>query len=214
MTKPRRQKPRSPAVQTKPSQAKSTQQLRIIGGKWRGRKLSFPAVDGLRPTGDRVRETLFNWLQPVVPGARCLDMYAGSGALGLEALSRGAASVQFIDLDRHAAQHVQAHLQLLDANTKGAVIAGDAIQWLGQTEPGARVFDLVFLDPPFQRDLWQASIAALENSRCLAPEAYIYIEAPVQQILPIPAHWHLHREKQTGNVRFALYCTSAENEQQ
>ncbi len=187
----------------------SIQQLRIIGGQWRGRKLSFPAVEGLRPTGDRVRETLFNWLQPIVPGAHCLDMYAGSGALGLEALSRGAKHVQFVELERRAAQQLESHLDLLQARPLANVYNGKSVEWLTQQQTPAVPFDLVFMDPPFQEDLWSSSIAALDAGYWLADGAFVYIETPVQHLLAVPPHWELHREKRSGNVRFALYVVRA-----
>ncbi len=203
MPKPSPKHRRSPHRNS--STPQSVQQLRIIGGQWRGRKLSFPAVDGLRPTGDRVRETLFNWLQPIVQNARCLDMYAGSGALGLEALSRGAEHVQFIELERQAARQLEKHLDLLRAQPLASVHNGKALDWLTRPHTNAAPFDLVFLDPPFQEELWSNSIAALESGHWLAENAYIYIETPAQYALSVPAHWTLHREKRTGNVRFALY---------
>ncbi len=182
------------------------QTLRIIGGQWRGRKLSFPPVAGLRPTGDRIRETLFNWLAPQMPGARCLDVFAGSGALGLESLSRGAAQVLMLEQDRAAARQIRTHLQTLGA-TGGQVREGDALSVLQRGNPDD-AFSVIFLDPPFGGDLWQASIDALDQHRWLAPDAVIYIESPRQPTYRVPEHWPLHREKNAGQVCYRLYYLS------
>jgi len=148
--------------------------LRIIAGRWRGRRLPVPSVDGLRPTPGRVRETLFNWLAPVVPGARCLDLFAGSGLLGLEALSRGAASCVAVERDRVAVQALIAARELLGAGTL-EVHAGDVFAWLAQASP--EPFDLVFADPPFHADLCPRVLAALAHDRWLAPAARVYVES-------------------------------------
>src|SRR5690242_17568414 len=132
-------------------------EFRIIAGQWRRRKLHFPDVPGIRPSPDRVRETLFNWLRERVEGARCLDLFAGSGALGLEAMSRGAAQVVFVDQDRQAAQAIREHLALLDA-AGGEVREAEAQAWLTQTP---QPFDLVFLDPPFDADMLPSICARL-----------------------------------------------------
>ncbi len=187
-------------------------QLRIIGGAWRGRKLSFPAVDGLRPTGDRVRETLFNWLAPEIQGARCLDVFAGSGALGVEALSRGAGAVVMLERDAKAAAQLRINLSLLNAE-HGKVIHGDALKFLQEGNSlhhnFAEPYHIVFIDPPFQLQLWQQVIDALETGNWLADNATIYIESgrePAYQTpYQIPANWQLHREKHAGNVSYRLY---------
>jgi 16S rRNA (guanine966-N2)-methyltransferase len=182
--------------------AATRNQLRIIGGKWRGRKLRFADAEGLRPTGDRIRETLFNWLQGDLPDSLCLDLFAGSGALGLEALSRGARQVQFIEKNQRAAQQIREHLQLLEATASASVVSGDALQWLQQPGPAA---DVIFLDPPFAADLWQAVIAALETGQRTRPGTLIYIETPREYLLQTPPHWALHREKLAGQVGYRLY---------
>lgn len=185
------------------SNNRPTNQLRIIGGQWRGRKLSFPDVEGLRPTGDRIRETLFNWLAPDIRGARCLDIFAGSGALGLEALSRGASHSLMLERDPQAARQLQANLELLQASN-GQLVQADALTLLRaghSTEP----FDIVFIDPPFQLDLWQAVIDALESGQWLADEAIIYLEAGRESAYQAPAHWLLYRDKQAGKVSYKLY---------
>ncbi|MBB3169898.1 16S rRNA (guanine(966)-N(2))-methyltransferase RsmD [Simiduia aestuariiviva] len=181
-------------------QPESHGQLRIIGGQWRGRKLRFPVVAGLRPTGDRVRETLFNWLQMSIAEARCLDVFAGAGGLGLEALSRGCTHCTMIEKDTQACRQLDANLQLLQA--QGAeVVQADALAWLaGYTGPG---FDVVFLDPPFAADLWQASLDQIGTH--LNPNAQIYVEAPVGKALITPNNWQLHREKCAGEVCYRLY---------
>ncbi len=185
---------------------KSSNQLRIIGGQWRGRKLGFPDVDGLRPTGDRIRETLFNWLAPDIQGAHCLDVFAGSGALGLEALSRGAESSLLLEKHAAAAQQLKANLQLLQAGN-GRVEQVDSLHWLSQP-PSPQLsyaFDIVFIDPPFALALWDKIANALEAGNWLASEAVIYLEAPRDAELQLPPNWHLHRDKQAGQVSYRLY---------
>ena len=175
--------------------------LRIIGGRWRGRKLTLPTVAGLRPTPDRVRETLFNWLAPVIEGARCLDLFAGSGALGLEALSRGAAHTVFVDSNPEVVSHLQTQLTALDAD--GETHSADALHWL-QTAP-ARQFDIVFLDPPFSQQLLGPVCTALADGNWLAPQARVYLESERALTLPpLPAGWQLHREKTAGEVCYRL----------
>lgn len=186
----------------KASKAPGTQTLRIIGGRWRGRKLSFANADGLRPTGDRIRETLFNWIMADLPGAHCLDAYSGSGALGLEALSRGAASATLIEMNSQAAQLIRENLRLLDCD-RAQVEQIDCLSWLAQKP--AKPFDVVFLDPPFQQDLWADTIALLEQPGRLSENAAIYIETPRSLALNTPSDWQLHREKHAGDVSFRLY---------
>lgn len=181
----------------------STHQLRIIGGQWRGRKLGFPAIEGLRPTGDRIRETLFNWLAPELNGARCLDVFAGSGALGLEALSRGAAISVLCERDARAVAQLRAHLELLRASG-GKVVHGDSLAHLQQGNHEAP-FDVVFIDPPFALNLWQATIDALETGNWLADDASVYVEANKDSLYLPPANWQLHRDKQAGQVNYRLF---------
>ncbi|WP_036626284.1 16S rRNA (guanine(966)-N(2))-methyltransferase [Pantoea sp. AS-PWVM4] len=177
-------------------------QIRIIGGQWRGRKLPVPDSAGLRPTTDRVRETLFNWLAPDIQQARCLDCFAGSGALGLEALSRFAGSATLLELERPVAQQLTQNLQTLRASN-GKVIQTNTLQWLSQTgEP----FDVVFVDPPFRKGLLQETLTLLEQNGWLAAEALIYVESEVEHgAPPVPACWDLYREKIAGQVAYRLY---------
>ncbi len=182
--------------------------LRIIGGQWRGRKLSFVDSPGLRPTGDRIRETLFNWLAPVIPGAHCLDLFTGSGALGLEALSRGAARVVMIDRERPVTELLRRHTATL-GTTDAQIEEADALQWLeqqGKLPPEQQAhIDIAFLDPPFSLNLWQAAVDALEASGLLSDDATLYIETPFNYPLSVPANWSLHREKRAGQVSYRLY---------
>lgn len=176
-------------------------QLRIIGGEWRGRKLSFPAIEGLRPTSDRVRETLFNWLQMDIPGRRCLDLFAGSGALGLEALSRGAAEVVMVEQDRAAAHQIRQHLQTLNCQS-GLVENSDAFNYL---KGSAKPFDVVFLDPPYQLGCLAECCQLLEQNGWLKPEAFIYLENSSKNPPPeLPANWQLLRSKKAGEIGYHL----------
>ena len=175
----------------------SHHQLRIIGGQWRSRRLRFPAIDGLRPTMDRVRETVFNWLQHDIQGARVLDAFAGSGALGLEALSRGAKEVIFLEKHAKAAMQIKDNLKQLDARN-AQVWAGDALVWLEQKpEP----YDLVFLDPPFGKDLLQPALEKLT----LLPGALVYVEHEAKLQPDFPPHWQELKNKSTKEFRFRLF---------
>ena len=175
--------------------------IRIIGGSLRNSRLDVPELPGLRPTPERVRETLFNWLAPVIDGARCLDLCAGTGALGIEALSRGAAGVQFVERDARVAQSLRANLARLEADA-GQVAVLDAGLFL---QGAAQPYDLVFLDPPFALDLWPALARQLEQGGWLAARGWVYVESPRGLAPALPPNWQLHREGQAGEVRFALY---------
>ena len=178
-------------------------QLRIIAGEWRSRRLSFPDAPGLRPTPDRVRETLFNWLAPYVPGAKVFDPFAGSGALFLEALSRGAAMGQALDTSSLAVSSLKEHLGTLRC-TVGQVQTADALRYL-ETQP-AVAYDLVFLDPPFNQNLLPAVCALLEERQWLADDAWIYTESETApSTLGLPGAWRLHREQKSGQVYYALW---------
>jgi len=176
-------------------------QLRLIGGRHRGRRLSFPDQPGLRPTSDRVRETLFNWVAPLIEGARCLDLFAGSGALGFEALSRGAGEVVMVERAAAVARQLRANAGMLGAANL-QVHEADALVWL---ERGGEPFDLVLLDPPFAEGLLAPAIERLDRHGWLAPEARVYLEAPIQiGFPPLPEEWELIRDKTAGQVRYGL----------
>ncbi len=200
---PPRMSPKAPLLKKLPIKIIQNNQLRIIGGAWRGRKLGFPDIEGLRPTGDRIRETLFNWLAPEIQGARCLDIFAGSGALGVEALSRGASISVMIERDAKAAAQLRTNLDILKAD-KGQIINADALSFLqrgNQDEP----FHIIFIDPPFQLNLWQAVIDNLETGNWLADDATIYIESSRDVNYHPPVNWQLHRDKHTGQVSYRLF---------
>lgn len=182
-------------------------QVRIIGGEWRSRRLSFFAADGLRPTPDRVRETLFNWLAPYVPGARVLDPFAGSGALYLEALSRGARQALALELNPATLSSLRQQLSVLQC-TRAQLVQADALQYLAQ--PAPEPFDLVFLDPPFHAQLLEPCCQLLESQGWLSPRAWIYTESELApQQLQLPSHWRNHREKKAGQVHYALWQREA-----
>lgn len=175
-------------------------QIRIIGGRWRGRKISFPSLDELRPTPDRIRETLFNWLAPHIVNARCLDLFAGSGILGLEALSRGASNLVVVEQNRAAFNGIQITAGILQA-TDIELINANAISWLqGPPNP----FNIIFLDPPYTKNFLPECFMLLEKG-WLAPHALIYFESktPITPNL-LPESWILSKEKKTGNVYYYL----------
>lgn len=179
--------------------------LRLIGGEWRSRKLSFPDAHGLRPTADRVRETLFNWLQSQVPAARVLDLFAGSGALGFEAASRGASAVLMLERNKEAAASLQVNREVLQAQ-QVEIVCGDAFTWLERADAKAgKGYDIVFIDPPFAENWHYRAAAALERSEVLASNAWVYIEsaAPLDHT-QLPAHWREHRCKRAGAVYSTL----------
>ncbi len=176
-------------------------QIRIIGGTHRGRRLRFADAPGLRPTGDRVRETLFNWLQPLIGGAHCLDLFAGSGALGLEAASRGAGEVVMVERVCKVADQLRANVQLLRLE-HAQVVQSDAIKWL---ESDPLPFDIVFLDPPFADDLLGRLLPSLLDGGWFKPNALVYLEADAKPGLPgLPNGLVLEQEKRMGQVAFGL----------
>ena len=181
--------------------------IRIIAGQWRGRKIPVAEIEGLRPTGDRIRETLFNWLDAEIDGARCLDLFAGSGILGLEALSRGAGQVVALESSRVAVNALNEAAKLLDTSAL-QVMQMDAVQWLKSKPAGS--FDLVFIDPPFQAGLLDESLALLAASNSLAAGALIYIERDRNDDPPqLPTGWQVHKDKVAGSVSYALYRVDA-----
>lgn len=179
--------------------------LRIIGGDYRRRQLPVLDHPGLRPTPDRVRETLFNWLASATAGARVLDLFAGTGALGLEALSRGAREALFIEQSAPVARALEANIDTLGAN--GRVISADAKAFLGDTlgDRPAGAFDLVFLDPPFRQDLAEESCRQLVDGGLLAAGAWVYLEVEAELTPSVPADWMLHREVRAGDSCGRLY---------
>jgi 16S rRNA (guanine966-N2)-methyltransferase len=177
-------------------------ELRIIGGRWRSRKLKFPQSKGLRPTPDRVRETLFNWLQGEIEGAACLDLYAGSGALGFEAASRGAARVVQVENVAVVYQNLLQNRAILQANSV-EVIRSDVGRFLSDR---VESFDVVFLDPPFRQGLVIPCCQALETQGWLKPRAKIYIETEKELALQgLPPFWQLLRDGKSGEVSYYLW---------
>ncbi len=191
--------------------------LRIVGGAWRGRRWRFPASTQIRPTPDRVRETLFNWLGGRVAGARCLDVFAGSGALGLEALSRGAARVEFIERDAAAARALGRLLE--EWGARNAVVhRGDALRMLAHrlsesTDAAGRPerFELVFLDPPFASRLIAGAAERLESGGWLAERALLYVECAAREGLPtVPQRWTALKAERAGEVGYHLFERATE----
>lgn len=175
--------------------------IRIIAGQHRGRKLPVLMADGLRPTTDRVKETVFNWLMPYIQDATCLDCFAGSGGLGFEALSRGAKSVTFIELNKAAAQQLKENKALLKANNVD-VLSTNAINFLQQNQ---QTYSLVFIDPPFRKGLAQQAAEAI-SSQGLTENALIYVEMETDNNNQVmPSHWQLLKEKVAGQVVYRLY---------
>ena len=195
---PRKQRRNTPQSNHKTGKGVNT--LRIIAGQWRGRKLNFPDLEGLRPTPDRVRETLFNWLQPSIEGSRCLDLFSGSGALALEALSRGAGSATLIDSSKSVINQLRMNLDLLKAEN-AQIIQASAPLWLEQQLQQPRSFDLVFLDPPFRQGMLESCCELLEKGTLLKDQALIYIEVERElKTLPLPGNWQILRQKDSGQV--------------
>jgi 16S rRNA (guanine966-N2)-methyltransferase len=175
--------------------------LRIIGGEWRGRKIHFPPVQAIRPTPDRVRETVFNWLQGVTPGSRCLDLYAGSGALGLEALSRGAREVVFVDVESAVVRHIGDTLRDLGCD-RGRAVRAEAAGFLAQP---ATPFDVIFLDPPFAAPVLVDVCQRIEAGGWLKEGGLVYLESPAAAGEPeLPPGWTLLKSKRAGEVGYHL----------
>lgn len=180
---------------------KNHAQLRIIGGKWRSRRICFADAEGLRPTGDRIRETLFNWLGADIADSYCLDAFAGSGALGFEALSRGAKGVVFIENNRQTfTRLLQTRAELAADNA--TVICNNALEWLAANRE--QKFNIIFLDPPFAHNLHQEALAAIVAADILAANGLLYMESPAAEVIAIPGDWRIYKEKTTGNIRYRL----------
>ncbi|MDT8409782.1 MAG: 16S rRNA (guanine(966)-N(2))-methyltransferase RsmD [Wenzhouxiangellaceae bacterium] len=201
-----------------------TGKVRIISGRWRGRKLAVPDLPGLRPSGDRAREVLFNWLQPRLHGSRCLDLFAGTGTLGLEAASRGAASVTLVERDRQLVEALRTVANQWPGGDTLRIVLADALGWL---EQAGGPFDLVFVDPPFGAGLYTATLERLAGPGLLADDALVYVESAAQSpapwaepVKPIESasspcmlqdfestpsqNWRCEREKRVGEVRLQL----------
>jgi 16S rRNA (guanine966-N2)-methyltransferase len=173
--------------------------IRIIAGQWRGRKLPVLDKPGLRPTPDRVRETLFNWLTLDLPTSRCLDLFAGTGAVGIEAASRGAPEVVLVEKDRELVHNLNQQVSRLAAS-QITVIGADALHYLKNTTP--RPFDLIFLDPPFGHNLLPPTCSLLAQSGWLSPKSLIYMEMERQLTPPafLPGHWQITRNLMAGQL--------------
>lgn len=184
--------------------------VRIIGGEWRGRRIRFPAAPGLRPTSDRRRETLFNWLAPRLAGSRCLDLFAGSGALGFEALSRGAARAVLVEASREVAAALAASARALEAGDRCRVVHARAERYLARA---AEPFDIVFLDPPFARPALVADACARLDGGWLAADARVYLELDARTARPrLPPHWQLLRELTGGDAHALLFAIGSEQQ--
>lgn len=176
--------------------------FRIIAGKWRGRKIVFPSLPELRPTSDRIRETLFNWLSPYIKDSCCLDLFAGSGALGFEALSRGCAHVTFFDHSKKVIETLQKNAEIL--NTKNTTFFFEEFPYkINELQHG--YFNIVFLDPPFYQGLIRQAAVWLEKTEILAPETYIYVESEKDLSLMMPNNWEIYREKKTSTIFYRLF---------
>lgn len=189
--------------------AGKTGHIRIIGGQWRGRKLTVLELEGLRPTTDRVKETLFNWLQFELSNARVLDAFAGSGSLGLEALSRGAAEVIFVEKSPTACKQLNENINALlhgklpgNEQPAAKVLNGDIMQSLKQIEGS---FEVVFLDPPFHQGLLNECIDSIHMNKLVREGSWIYVESEQSLTFDTPQNWRLHREKKAGQVNYRLY---------
>ncbi len=188
--------------------SKARNRLRIIGGEWRSRVVNFADIPDIRPTPDRVRETLFNWLQAPIVGARCLDLFAGSGVLSFEALSRGAKSVLCFELDAKAATAVRTNAAQLKTESL-QLIQKNALDWL-QTNSSQQQFDVVFVDPPYAAGFYEPCCRLLQENGWLAPAALVYIEADQPlDLLTLPEQWRLMKHKRAGAVHYGLCETGA-----
>lgn len=183
--------------------AQTAGSVQIIGGKWRSRKLKITATDGLRPTGSRIRETLFNWLTPYMGGARCLDLFAGSGALCFEALSRGAKNCTALENNPAAISQLTNNKALLNADDL-VIVATDTRRFLSANLERGQ-FDIVFLDPPFDQKLHNGIVQLLTEGSWLAKNALIYYELPAMEAYSMPSNWQLLKDKTAGKVRFCLF---------
>jgi len=190
------------AVESRKGTKKSRGRLRIVAGIWRSRVLEIAEVEGLRPTSERIRETLFNWLTPRIAGARCLDLFAGTGVLGLEALSRGAAAAVFVENSKIAIATLRLNVASLDASD-AVIHAGTATEYIDAS--GAGRFDIVFLDPPFAEENLAELCRLVDESDLLAANANVYLEQDRARPEPdLPDGWTILKSKVAGNVRYTL----------
>ena len=188
---------------TKPPARPAKGTVRIIAGLWRSRRLAVVDVAGLRPTGDRVRETLFNWLQSYISGASCVDLFAGTGALGFEAASRGAEKVVMVERNRQAFACLVNNVELLDASTV-QLRHGDALAWL-DSQSGDR-YNILFVDPPFSDSLHAEVLLKIQQSGCLSAGGFVYLETPVSMVAPeLPTGWSLWKGKIIGDIRLQVF---------
>ncbi len=192
-------KSQKPKTQKKGQKSTADNSLRIIGGEWRSRKLQFPDANGLRPTSGKIRETLFNWLGHKVLGISVLDMFAGSGALGFEVLSRGAAAVVMVEKDRKAAEQLKQNCKLLQA-AQAQVINADALAWCSNISES---FDLVFVDPPFGAELGRKCLEICKSG-LVNLDGLVYLETAKSQQVDVPEEFEVLKDKSSGNVRYQL----------
>jgi 16S rRNA (guanine966-N2)-methyltransferase len=202
--------PVPPTKPVKPA-AEGRNFVRIIAGGWRGRRVHFPDLPGLRPTPDRVRETVFNWLQHAMVGARCLDLCAGSGALGLEALSRGATAVVFVEQAQAAARSLVRELERLGGTMHARVVEMGASRFLRTAgEAYGKPFDVAFLDPPFGRNALAEFVPMIDQGNWVKPGGLVYLESEKSAGVPgVPPHWELLKSKSAGEVGYHLARVNA-----
>jgi 16S rRNA (guanine966-N2)-methyltransferase len=184
------------------SKSGKSNSVRIISGDWRGRRLQVADVQGLRPTGDRCRETLFNWLQPWISGADCADLFAGTGALGFEAASRGASSVLMIEKHPRALEVLRQSIEQLQA-LQVNLQPGGAMTMIEEIKPDS--FDIVFVDPPFDSNLGGLVLERLDKNACVRRGGFVYVESPVALQIPSPQGWSVWRDQEIGEVRMQLF---------
>ncbi|MGH8508653.1 MAG: 16S rRNA (guanine(966)-N(2))-methyltransferase RsmD [Gammaproteobacteria bacterium] len=180
--------------------SKAPGSVRIIGGQWRRTRLPVLDVPTLRPSGDRVRETLFNWLQPLIAGSRCLDLFAGTGVLGFEAASRGAREVTMVEQDHKVIKALTQAVRRLSAQAI-TIVNQDVLTYLDGL---GRPFDIVFIDPPFAHGLWEPCMLKLQAGAWLQPSAHVFLETPRGITLSLPARWQVERSGRAGNVDYLL----------
>jgi len=177
--------------------------VRVIAGEWRGRKIPVPISDGLRPTTDRTRETVFNWLMPYVADSICLDACAGTGILGLECLSRGAKSVDFVERDRAVSKVLESNLSNLGANN-GAIHNVSIEQFIDSLSTNRPAYDIVFVDSPFSAGLQESICQQLSEKKCLSESSLVYVESELKHDFVLPASWEIFREKRGNKVKYQL----------